>query len=76
MNSQSKSVLKDALLYLVACAVIILMGASIASADDSETYDAEFTSDGELIRPSGWREWIFVGSPLTPNSLNLSLIHI
>jgi hypothetical protein len=33
-------------------------------------YTAEFTKDGELIRPTGWREWVFVGSPLTPNSLN------
>ena len=23
-----------------------------------------------MIRPDGWREWVFVGSPLTPNSLN------
>ena len=39
-------------------------------ADDSNKYEAEFTADGKLIRPAGWREWVFVGSPLTPNSLN------
>ena len=33
-------------------------------------YQAKFNASGELIRPAGWREWIFVGSPLTPNSLN------
>jgi len=41
-----------------------------ALADDSKKYEATFNTDGELIRPSGWREWVFVGSPLTPNSLN------
>jgi hypothetical protein len=33
-------------------------------------YSAQFTADGDLIRPAGWREWVFVGSPVTPNSLN------
>ena len=33
-------------------------------------YEARFNADGELIRPEGWREWIYVGAPLTPNSLN------
>jgi hypothetical protein len=31
---------------------------------------AQFNAKGELIRPEGWREWIYVGTPLTPNSLN------
>lgn len=49
------------------------MGASLvdaALADTYEKYEAKFTADGELIRPAGWREWVFIGSPLTPNSLN------
>ena len=29
-----------------------------------------YTSDGALIRPEGYREWIYVGTPLTPNDLN------
>ncbi len=73
MNSKFKIWLKDAalvLLVLVSSGAAVLMGASMAVADDSKNYEAEFTADGELIRPSGWREWVFVGSPLTPNSLN------
>ncbi len=31
---------------------------------------AKFSASGEMIRPEGWREWIYVGTPLTPNSLN------
>ena len=41
-----------------------------ATADHHEKYEAHFTNDGKLLRPEGWREWIFVGSPVTPNSLN------
>lgn len=29
-----------------------------------------YTSNGALIRPEGYREWIYVGTPLTPNDLN------
>jgi len=31
---------------------------------------AQFTSEGEAIRPDDWRSWVFVGTPLTPNALN------
>ncbi|HSE96472.1 MAG TPA: cytochrome P460 family protein [Methylomirabilota bacterium] len=33
-------------------------------------YHAQFTATGELVRPEGWREWVYIGAPLTPNSLN------
>jgi hypothetical protein len=36
----------------------------------TKEYTAQFNEAGELIRPGGWREWVFVGSPVTPNSLN------
>lgn len=31
---------------------------------------AEFTPDGKLKLPQGYRRWVFVGAPLTPNGLN------
>jgi len=34
-----------------------------------ESY-AKFDQSGQLIRPTGYREWIFVGTPLTPNDMN------
>ena len=30
----------------------------------------EFTEDGELVRPTGYRKWISAGTPLTPNDMN------
>jgi hypothetical protein len=29
-----------------------------------------YTADGHLIRPEGWRKWIYVGTPLTPHDMN------
>ena len=26
--------------------------------------------DGELMRPTGYREWVYVGTPVTPNDMN------
>jgi len=51
-------------------ATLILSPATNVKADAHEKYEATFTKDGDLIRPAGWREWVFVGSPLTPHSLN------
>jgi hypothetical protein len=31
---------------------------------------AKFTDDGALIRPTGYRKWVFVGTPVTPNDMN------
>ncbi len=42
------------------------------AADISEPKNAyfQFNQQGELVRPSGYREWIYIGSPLTPNDMN------
>lgn len=31
---------------------------------------AEFTANGEVKIPENWRQWVFIGTPLTPNALN------
>jgi hypothetical protein len=63
--------------YLTAiCGGIAVIGATVAlfraqsvvaQAQDSA---AVFTSDGKLQVPKGFRSWVFVGAPLTPNGLN------
>ena len=30
----------------------------------------EYTSDGKRKQPVGYREWVYIGTPLTPNELN------
>jgi len=60
-------------------ATVLLAGGALASAalmDSSPgsapvlPLDLEFTAQGELVRPEGYREWIFVGTPVTPNDMN------
>ncbi|NER12609.1 cytochrome P460 [Leptobacterium flavescens] len=41
--------------------------------DEEEYQQASFfkiDSKGELVRPTNYRSWVYVGSPLTPNDLN------
>ncbi len=35
-----------------------------------QRYLPEYTNEGDLILPKNFNEWVFVGSPLTPNALN------
>jgi hypothetical protein len=33
-------------------------------------YLPEYTASGDLILPKGFEQWVYLGSPLTPNALN------
>ena len=39
-------------------------------AEHHENSAVTFDSEGNLLRPEGYREWIFIGTPLTPNDMN------
>jgi hypothetical protein len=56
-------------------AIILMLGFPqlSVSADNTETINhsyLKFNAKGELIRPTGYREWIYIGAPLTPNDMN------
>ena len=40
------------------------------AADEPASPVAAFDAEGNLIRPEGYREWIYIGTPVTPNDLN------
>ena len=52
--------------YMLATAV----APTVAAVPGGSAALVEFTADGKLKQPVGYREWVFVGSPLTPNDLN------
>jgi hypothetical protein len=56
-------------LGLVASAAYLLVAKPVAAAQ-SEQSSAVFDSEGKLKLPTGFRAWVFVGAPLTPNGLN------
>lgn len=61
-------------LSVLACAVVIFMFMMIVlPGPQAEAKEhAKFDKDGNLIQPKDfeWRKWMYVGTPVTPNSLN------
>jgi hypothetical protein len=57
-----------AVLVGVAGLTYVLAGAAAPSAGPAAL--VEFTPDGKLKKPEGYRKWMYVGTPLTPNDLN------
>ncbi len=47
-----------------------LVGLPSASGQAAKTQAAKFDSTGALTRPEGYREWMYVGTPVTPNDMN------
>src|SRR5262245_21716841 len=41
-----------------------------SSSAQTKCYPPEYTASGDLILPKAIHEWVYVGSPLTPNALN------
>ena len=41
-----------------------------SSAAQSQQSPVRFNADGTMQLPTGFRKWVFVGAPLTPNALN------
>lgn len=47
-----------------------LLSVQVTPADALDSNYAKFNKKGELVRPTHYREWIFVGAPVTPNDMN------
>jgi len=56
---------------MMALGVVVSRSSAKAARSESH-YLPQFNESGELILPphNMWREWVYVGSPLTPNGLN------
>ncbi len=59
----------------VFCVVAVTAVYAQSASDDgsaavTKRYLPEYTASGDLILPKNFHEWVFVGSPLTPNALN------
>ncbi len=52
-------------ILVAVAASLVALGASAAD-HPKPTFDEE----GQLNRPVGYREWVYIGTPLTPNDLN------
>jgi Cytochrome P460 len=54
--------------------IVTIVLAQMPSSNSAETtrsrYLPEYTASGDLVLPKNFHEWVYVGSPLTPNALN------
>ena len=55
---------------VLAMAGVFKMLAGAAEAPAERKSPVEFTADGKLKQTEGYRKWVYVGTPLTPNELN------
>ena len=51
-------------------AVFAQSASNDGGAGAAKRYLPEYTASGDLILPKNFHEWVYVGSPLTPNALN------
>jgi hypothetical protein len=67
-----KSILSSALLLALGFSLVSCNEKSQTTSDsqDSDGEYFEMNASGDLIRPSGYRSWIYVGTPVTPNDMN------
>ncbi len=59
--------MKTRLSFLIGAAVVGALAAPVLADDVNR---ASFNQDGSVKQPKNYREWVFVGAPLTPNALN------
>jgi hypothetical protein len=60
-------------LFNTALAGVVAIGLTslgVSFAADENIMEAKFTADGQVNIPTDWRQWVFIGTPLTPNALN------
>ena len=57
---------------LLSAIYVLLLGSILQMMPVSAVYAEEFFTikNGQLQRPTGYREWIYVGTPVTPNDMN------
>jgi hypothetical protein len=62
-----------AVVAVIAGLSYVLIGAAVRPASAQPNAPAarvEFTADGKLKQPVGYRKWVYIGTPVTPNDMN------
>ena len=64
--------MRNAIFSATVAGVITITGTGlgVSTSAAADVMQAKFTADGQVMIPSNWRQWVFVGAPLTPNALN------
>jgi len=62
--------LSNRLAHVAGATVLLLCVLLVAAAVPAGAQDVQFSRDNSLNQPQGYRDWIYVGTPLTPNDMN------
>lgn len=55
---------------IFAAALATVATSSSTAASATPDWGPKWTSNGDLLLPTGYHQWVFLGSPLTPHALN------
>src|SRR5262245_27664232 len=70
MTGSNRNRMIAGLVAVLAAAGLFKILASAAEGPAEKKSPVEFTADGKLKQTEGYRKWVYVGTPLTPNELN------
>ena len=71
MRLTSSAITKSIVSGVIVTAVFAQwLSSSHAQTPAQSRYLPEYTASGDLVLPKNFHEWVYVGSPLTPNALN------
>jgi hypothetical protein len=70
MSNRTPAIAAAFVVCAASAAVVFAQQPTDGSALTRSRYLPEYTASGELMLPKNFHEWIYVGSPLTPNALN------
>src|SRR5207247_6259646 len=71
--SRTSVIAWTAVVAVIAALSYALTGVAVpraAAEDKAKAAPVEFTADGKLKRPVGYRKWVYVGEVVTPNDMN------
>ena len=71
--SRTSVIAWTAVVAVIAALSYVLTGVAVpraAAEDKAKAASVEFTADGKLKRPVGYRKWVYVGEVVTPNDMN------
>jgi hypothetical protein len=70
MMTNKRTMVISFLLAVALATTLLARSNASGDVDVKPRYLPEYTASGELILPKNFHEWVYVGSPLTPNALN------
>ena len=71
--SRTSVIAWTAVVAVIAALSYALTGVAVpraAAEDKAKAAPVEFTADGKLKQPVGYRQWVYVGEVVTPNDMN------